>query len=121
VTHPFHPWSGRELELVKRRSSWGADRVHVCAPGGELASLPAEWTDVVPADPFVVVAAGRAPFRTGDLLELAELAGRLRGGRAGMPRVSGRLCRECLDDYVADRGASPGHHVPLLHVLPGYG
>ncbi len=38
------------------------------------------WTDVVAGDPFVVVSAGRSPFRTADLLELAELVGELRQG-----------------------------------------
>jgi Family of unknown function (DUF5372) len=37
-------------------------RVYVFGDAGELVSLPAEWTDLAPADPFVVVAAGRAPF-----------------------------------------------------------
>jgi len=50
-----------------------------------LFSLPAAWTDVVAADPFVVIAAGRCPFTTDGLLALADLIGRLRvqpgGGR----------------------------------------
>jgi hypothetical protein len=50
---------------------------------GELASLPAEWTDVAAGDPFVVVSAGRSAFRTADLLELAELiAGLLRNANS---------------------------------------
>jgi len=80
VVHPFHPWSGRELEFVKRRRNWRADRVYVFADDGELVSLPAEWTDLAPADPFVVAAAGRAPFRTADLLKLADEVARLRSG-----------------------------------------
>ena len=59
VTHPFHPWAGRELEFVKRRHNWRADRVYVRDDGDRLVSLPAEWTDAVPEDPFVVVASGR--------------------------------------------------------------
>jgi Family of unknown function (DUF5372) len=43
-----------------------------------LASLPASWTDAVAEDLFVAVAAGRSPFRTADLLELAGLVARLR-------------------------------------------
>jgi len=35
--------------------------------------LPASWTDVIPADPFISVAGGRALFRADDLLELAGL------------------------------------------------
>lgn len=75
MTHRFHPLSGRSLEFVKRCKTWQSDRVYFFDDAGELASLPAEWTDVVPADPFVVVSAGRSPFRMADLLVLAELVG----------------------------------------------
>jgi hypothetical protein len=73
VTHPFHPWAGRELEFVKRRHSWGADRVYVRDEMGGVVSLPAEWTDAVPEDPFVVVAGGRAPFHLDGLVALSDL------------------------------------------------
>ena len=43
-----------------------------------LFSLPAGWTDVAAADPFVVIADGRCPFTTGGLLALADLIDRLR-------------------------------------------
>ena len=82
VTHRFHPWFGRELEFVVRRQSWGEDRVCVRDEHGQVRSLPAAWTDVVAADPFVVMAAGRCPFRVTDLLELADLVERLRSGAA---------------------------------------
>jgi len=87
VVHPFHPWSGRDLEFVKRRRNWRADRVYVLDDAGELVSLPVEWTDLAPADPFVVVAAGRAPFRTADLLKLADEVARLRSGAAGVQEI----------------------------------
>jgi uncharacterized protein DUF5372 len=81
VTHRFHPLFGRELEFVKRRKNYGDDLVYVYGVDGELLPLPAQWTDAVPADPFAEAAAGRAPFRAGDLLELAgrvaELAARV--------------------------------------------
>lgn len=77
VTHPFHPLFGQELEFVKRRRNWRQDRVYVYDRGGELVSLPAEWTDVVARDAFVVVAAGRSPFHVAGLLELSELVARL--------------------------------------------
>ena len=82
VTHPFHPLFGRELEFVKRRRNWRADRVYVFDPEGLLLSLPVEWTDVVAEDPFVVVAAGRSPFHTAALLELAALVARMRVERS---------------------------------------
>jgi Family of unknown function (DUF5372) len=81
VTHPFHRWAGRELEFVKRRKNWRADRVYVREETGALVSLPAEWTDAVPEDPFVVVAGGRAPFHLDGLLALAELVASLVGAR----------------------------------------
>jgi hypothetical protein len=81
VTHPFHPLFDRELEFVKRRRNWRADRVYVFDPEGLLLSLPVEWTDVAAEDPFVVVAAGRSPFHTAGLLELAELIDRVRAAR----------------------------------------
>jgi len=85
VVHPFHPWSGREFEVVGRQKSWDGDRVRVRVPGGAVVSLPAAWTDAVTPDPFVVLAGGAAPFRTADLLAVAELSARLwaREGRPG--------------------------------------
>ena len=35
---------------------------------------------MLPPDPFVLVSAGRSPFRVADLLELARLLARLRQG-----------------------------------------
>jgi Family of unknown function (DUF5372) len=81
VTHPFHPWAGQELEFVKRRNNWRADRVYVRDNTDGLVSLPAEWTDAVPEDPFVVVASGRAPFHLEGLLALAELVASLVAAR----------------------------------------
>jgi Family of unknown function (DUF5372) len=83
VTHRFHPLSGRDFEFVAHRHNWGEDRVHLHDADGVLFSLPAGWTDVVPADPFVVIAAGRCPFTAAGLLGLADLTGRLRSQRAG--------------------------------------
>src|SRR5712691_9819120 len=87
VVHPFHPWFGRDLEFVKRRRNWRADRVYVFGDAGELVSLPVEWTDLALADPFVVVAAGRAPFRTADLLKLADEVARLRSVADGVQKI----------------------------------
>jgi hypothetical protein len=81
VTHPFHPLAGRDFEFVAYRQNWGEDRVHLHDENGQLFSLPAAWTDVAAADPFVVIAAGRCPFTTDGLLALADLVGRLRARR----------------------------------------
>lgn len=81
VTHPFHPLAGEEFEFVKRRRNWRADRVYYYDHAGELATLPAEWTDAVAPDPFVVVSAGRCAFNVSGLLELSELVARLAAHR----------------------------------------
>ena len=73
VTHQFHPLSGQSFEFVKRLQTWQSDLVYFLDSAGELVSVPAAWTDLVPPDPFVAVAAGRAAFRAEDLAELAEL------------------------------------------------
>jgi hypothetical protein len=78
VTHRFHPLSGLDFEFVVHRRNWGEDRVYCRDAGGELFSLPAAWTDVAPADPFVVIAAGRCPFTAEGLLAVADLIDRLR-------------------------------------------
>ena len=83
MTHRFHPLFGRDFEFVAHRRNWGEDRVHLHDADGVLFSLPAGWTDVVPADPFVVIAAGRCPFTAVGLLGLADLIDRLRSQRAG--------------------------------------
>jgi len=41
--------------------------------------LPATWTDVEGADPFLVISAGRSHFRVKDLLVLAALLEELKG------------------------------------------
>lgn len=79
MTHPFHPLTGREFDLVVRRHTWAEDRVFFVGDDGRLCSVPAGWSDVVPADPFVVVAAGRSPLRVEDLLALAGLVEGLDG------------------------------------------
>ena len=73
VTHPFHPLAGQEFEFVKRRKNWQVYRIYVYDASGKLVSLPAEWTDAVALDPFVVVSAGRSPFHIANLAGLADL------------------------------------------------
>jgi hypothetical protein len=83
VTHPFHPWHGRQYELFNYRHNWGEYRVWFFDEQDQLRSLPATWTDVVPPDPAVVAAAGRAPFRAADLLRLVRLLRDLDRAQAG--------------------------------------
>jgi hypothetical protein len=74
---------GREFTLIERRENWGEDRVYFHDEGGRVVALPARWTSVCPADPVVVLSAGRSAFRVGDLLELAALLDRLRTPGSG--------------------------------------
>ena len=78
VTHRFHPLYDCDFEFVAHRQNWGEDRVHLHDENGVLFSLPAGWTDIVPADPFAVIADGRCPFTAGGLLALAGMIDRLR-------------------------------------------
>lgn len=73
ITHPFHPWFGREFELIDYRNNWGEDRVCFLDEKGRLSSILASYTDARGEDPFVAIAAGRAHFRYQDLIELTKL------------------------------------------------
>jgi hypothetical protein len=80
VTHPFHPLRGQEFHLVGFAHTWGEHRVFFREPGQtRVRALPATWTDVVGADPFVVLSAGRSYFRPDDLVQLAVLLNELGG------------------------------------------
>ena len=53
--------------------NWHEDSVTFHDATGQLRSMPAAWTSVVPEDPFNVLAAGRAAFRVQELLDLSQL------------------------------------------------
>jgi hypothetical protein len=73
VTHPFHPWLGREFPLLRARRGWQEQRVWGIRPDGSAVALPLTWTSLVSPDPYLVVGRGRSRFRVEDLLELADL------------------------------------------------
>lgn len=79
MTHPFHPWCGREFVFVAVRQTWSEHRVFFLDEDGTQRSLPAGWTDAVAVDVFVAMAAGRCPFRVADLVGLAGLIDRFHG------------------------------------------
>jgi hypothetical protein len=79
VTHPFHPWVGREFVFVAVRQTWGADRVFVLDEEGVQRSLPLAWTDAAVPDAFVALARGRSALRVADLLSLVALIDGQRG------------------------------------------
>src|SRR5947209_4795882 len=78
ITHPHHPLRGQSFKLVTYRHNWGEDRVYFHDSSGVLRSIPACWTTVLPADPFVVLAAGRCLFGYEDLLKLVDLVEKAR-------------------------------------------
>jgi hypothetical protein len=115
VTHPFHPLHGRDFEFVAYRQNWGEDRVHLDDENGQLFSLPAAWTDAVAADPFVVVAAGRAPFSTAGLLALADLAGSRRArSLPGRSRISAASTARSVSPVQPGPGTGPAQHGDLV-------
>jgi len=83
VTHPYHPRRGEELEYFEYRRDWSGERVYFYDESGCLTSVPAEWTNVVPPDAFVVIGAGRAQFRVDDLFLLVKLVDQIRTVRDG--------------------------------------
>jgi Family of unknown function (DUF5372) len=82
VIHPFHPLTGREIEIVTYKKAWGEDRIFFRDEAGLLQHMPVGWTSAGPPDPFKEVAAGRCQFRTEDLLRLVELVEKLREQRS---------------------------------------
>lgn len=83
MTHPFHPWAGREFLFLSVGHNQGEDRVFFLDDVGVKHSLPAGWTDVAVEDVFVTVAAGRCPFRADDLLGLAGLVAQVASHGSG--------------------------------------
>ena len=79
VTHPFHPLSGQELELVKACRGWHEQRVCLQREDGQLTWFPRRWTSLEALDPFVELSAGRALLRVQDALKLTALLRRLQG------------------------------------------
>lgn len=72
MTHPFHPWFGWEFVLLVVRQTWSQDRVFFLDAQSRQFSLPVAWTDVAEPDPFVVMAAGRCPFRFAEPVRLND-------------------------------------------------
>jgi hypothetical protein len=77
ITHPFHPFAGRQLACVGERYNRSGKRLLLGVDDGTVCSVPPQWTDLVAPDPEVVMGQGRALFRVQDLLELANLVTRL--------------------------------------------
>lgn len=59
--------------MVEQRRSRHGDRVWYEVDDGSVHTLPRAWTSLADPHPFDVISAGRAPFRTEDLIRLAAL------------------------------------------------
>jgi len=70
VTHPFHPFFGRTIPLVEVRRTWSETSVFYRGASPYLLSIPAAWTTLCDADPFIALTQGRSAFRCEDLLAL---------------------------------------------------
>lgn len=77
VTHPFHPFSGRQLACVGERYNRYGTRLLLQIDDETVCSVPPQWTDLVAPDPEIVLGEHRALFRVADLVELACLVERL--------------------------------------------
>lgn len=68
---------GQQFEILNYRHNWGEYRVTFYETPHHARTLPAAWTSLVPPDPSVVLADGRAVFRVTDLLALTHLLQRI--------------------------------------------
>jgi len=73
ITHPFHPYRGIGFEVDRVSRLAYECRILFYNPKGRRSSVPLQWTDIGPKDPFVVVSAGRSLFRVEDLLGLVRI------------------------------------------------
>jgi hypothetical protein len=81
ITHPFHPFAGRQLVCVGERYNRFGKRLLLRIDNGTICSVPPQWTDAIAPDPEVVVGQGRALFRVVDLMGLALLVERISAER----------------------------------------
>ncbi|MFC1816880.1 DUF5372 family protein [Thermodesulfobacteriota bacterium] len=81
IIHPFHPYKNIEFEIDYIRASPGGRRVLFYNQKGRRSSVPLDWTDIEPKEPFVAVSAGRALFRVEDLLGLVRLIDEIKSAK----------------------------------------
>jgi hypothetical protein len=72
ITHPFLATSGQQIDVVGRAIHWGEERVVYLNDSGRQQSISLAFTDLCQEDEFRRIAAGRAAFRTADLLDLCR-------------------------------------------------
>jgi hypothetical protein len=83
VTHPFHPWHGHEFELVTCHQKSGEVLLFFKDDRDRLRTMPAQWTDVCPPDPYEAIADRQSHFRLLDLIELSRLVNQFNNENSG--------------------------------------
>jgi Family of unknown function (DUF5372) len=91
ITHPFHPFGGRQLVCVGERCNRAGRRLLLRVDDRTICSVPPQWTDIAAPDPEVLLGQGRALFRVADMVELARLVTRLSAERRSVIPVE---CKE---------------------------
>ena len=81
IIHPFHPYRNIEFEIDHVKRIAYESRVFFFNTKGRKSSVPLNWTDIGPKDPFVVVSAGRSLYRVEDLLGLVRLIEEISGAK----------------------------------------
>jgi hypothetical protein len=81
VTHPFHPFRGRQLVCIGERENRSGKRLLLRVDDQTICSVPPRWTDLAAPDPEVAMGQGRALLRLVDLMELARLVRQLASQR----------------------------------------
>ena len=81
IIHPFHPYRNIEFEIDHIKRIAYESRVFFFNTKGRKSSVPLNWTDIGPKDPFVVVSAGRSLYRVEDLLGLVRLIEEISGAK----------------------------------------
>ena len=73
ITHPFHPFRGRDFAFESVVSQRGEERVILSDPNGYPMGVPIRFTDIIPPDPYVAIGHSRSFFRVQDLVKLSQL------------------------------------------------
>ena len=77
MTHPFHPWLGREFPVHSDLNVCQVAVVRCLIDADTLRCLPKAWTSRRQVDDFERVSTGRSLIRFDDLIALRALIDRL--------------------------------------------
>jgi hypothetical protein len=86
ITHPFHPYRGREFLCIGERNTRAGKRLLLKFSQTSVRAIPAQWTDRACPDLEDALGEGRSFFRFADLMGLANLVERLGGKKSPSKR-----------------------------------